>query len=94
MRAGLAFLVAIPAAYMGASPAHACRLHSIWHYPWKQHCPVMTRAVALAPRPPMPHRPAEISIPLPDLKDIDWGQPADEQSLGRLMLRAKMEEQR
>ena len=37
MRAGLAFAIVV----VFASPAHAaCRLHSIWNYPWKQRCAV------------------------------------------------------
>jgi hypothetical protein len=87
MRAGL-----IVAALLSVSPAQACRLHSIWHYPWPQRCPV---AVALAPRP-APHRPPsmrreDVTIPLPSLVDIDWGHEADEYAKGRLMLRAKLD---
>jgi hypothetical protein len=74
-----------------ASPAQACRLHSVWHYPWKQRCPV----VAFARLPPH-ERPAllqriEVTIPLPRLDDIEWGDRADEQTLGRVLLRAKLD---
>lgn len=76
--------LAVPAAMLiFVSPAYACRLHSIWRFPWPQRCPV-----ELAVRPPLPHRPTSIEIPLPALTGIDWGDPADEQTLGRLLLRA------
>jgi hypothetical protein len=89
VRAGLVGLAALTL----ASPAHACRLHTIWHFPFKQRCPV----VALAPRrpPPLPHHPpSRIEISLPALNDIEWGQAAqlDAETFGRLMLRAKMEQ--
>lgn len=69
-------------------PAHACHLYSVWHYPFRQRCPA-------PPAPhPRPHRPpSPASIPLPALAGIDWGQPPDDETLGRLMLRAKMEGQ-
>lgn len=90
MRAGLAVL--IPLALV--SPAHAaCRLHTIWKYPWKERCPVVALA-ARPPPPPLHHPPSRIEIPLPGLNDIEWGQATqlDAETLGRLMLRAKMEE--
>jgi hypothetical protein len=34
---------------LAADPALACRLHSIWHYPWPQRC--AAHPVALAPAP-------------------------------------------
>ena len=93
MRAGLAVMIPL----ILVSPAQACRLHSIWNYPWKERCPV-TRFVARVPAAERPHRPPsqriDVWIPLPDLANIDWGEPAqlDEETLGRLMLRAKMED--
>lgn len=49
MRAGLAFAIAV----VFASPAHAaCRLHSIWNYPWKQRCPVVAQVEDVRPTPP------------------------------------------
>ena len=37
-------------------PASACRLHSIWHYPWPQRC--------AAPHPPALMRPAPAQVAL------------------------------
>jgi hypothetical protein len=79
-----------------ASPAQAaCRLHSIWHYKFPQRCPV--HAVRYVARvPPPPHRPPtllekiDVTIPLPGLNNIDWGRLADEQTIGRVLLRAKL----
>lgn len=101
MRAGLAILMVIPTAYLIASPAHACRLHSIWNYPFPQRCPVAHHRVitALAPREPRPHRPVtftgeEVWITLPGLTELpryDWSfSAADEATAGRLMLRARL----
>jgi hypothetical protein len=80
-----------------ASPAQACRLHSIWHYPFRQRCPAQAaRYVARVPPPP-PHRPStllekiDVAIPLPGLDVIDWGRPADEQTVGHVLMRAKLE---
>jgi hypothetical protein len=80
-----------------ASPAQACRLHAIWHYPFRQRCPVVY-AMASRPkpaRPPSPVQPAvlrsEETIPLPDLGDIEWGHMADEETIGRVLLRAQIE---
>lgn len=60
MRAGLAVLTAL----ILVSPAHACRLHSIWKYPFPQRCPVMAQLEA---RPSPPSKPAELEPPKPDL---------------------------
>ena len=39
IRLGLAL-----ALMLAADPALACRLHSIWHYPWPQRCQVVALA--------------------------------------------------
>jgi hypothetical protein len=91
--------VAAPAAVLiFVSPAQACRLHSIWHYPWKQHCASLYRA-DVSPsggksgmRTEGASPPPAYDIPLPNLKDIDWGKPPDDDTVTRLILRTKMEE--
>jgi hypothetical protein len=72
----------------GASPAEACRLHSIWHYPWPQRC-----AVAHPSRASIQEKKAEVQpeMPLPSLAAIDWGEPADDEARGRLELKVKLE---
>jgi hypothetical protein len=93
------FVVVLPAAVLiFVSPAQACRLHSIWHYPFKQHCPSLYRA-HVSPsagksgtRTEGASPPPAYDIPLPNLKDIDWGKSPDGDTLTRLILRTKMEE--
>jgi hypothetical protein len=74
--------------------AAACRLHSIWHYPWPQRCGVahaqfraeVSREKAAIQLPP------ERDIPLPVLTRSDCeGGEADELTRGRLMLRVALE---
>lgn len=79
-------------------PAQACRLHSIWHFHFKQRCPAhAVRYVARVEPPARPHRIAtlleriDVTIPLPALNNIDWGKPADEQTIGRVLIRVKLE---
>lgn len=92
-------LAALIGILLASSSAQACRLHSIWHYKFPQRCPVhATRYVARVDAHPRPHRiptlleriNVDVSIPLPALTDINWGSPADEETVGRALLRAKM----
>jgi hypothetical protein len=82
---------------LAVEPAAASKCHhfSIWNYPRRQTC----RVTALAPASirsrarisvalPVP-RP--IDIPLPDLVNIDWGQPPNDETRGRLMLRTMLQ---
>jgi hypothetical protein len=97
VRAGLAGLTAL----ILVSPASAaCHRFSVWHYPTPQRCHGMYRA-DVSPsggksgmRTGGTQVPPPAYVPLPALDDIDWGKPAqlDEATLGRLMLRAKMED--
>lgn len=70
MRAGLAVLTAL----ILVSPAHACRLHSIWKYPFPQRCPIVAQLEARTP----PIKPSElapkpdIDIPLPSLEHMEF----------------------
>lgn len=76
----------------------ACHKYTHWAYPFKQRCPAhAVRYVASVPPPPA--RPTtqldkiekiDVTIPLPGLNNIDWGRPADEDTIGRVLLRAKL----
>jgi hypothetical protein len=82
--------------------ASACHRFSRWYYPYRQSCRVTALAPRMRFRLPRarinihlvteatpPHRIATSvpDIPLPDLVDIDWGHPPDEDTRGRLLLR-------
>jgi hypothetical protein len=99
VRAGLAGLTAL----ILVSPASAaCHRFSVWHYPTPQRCHGMYRADVSPSRGNSGTRTGGTAqvvlpptyLPLPALDDIDWGKPAqlNEATLGRLMLRAKMED--
>jgi hypothetical protein len=65
-----------------ASPAQACRLYSIWHYNFRQHCPVAV-AMALAPQQPSrpPSAPPPVEIPLPSLEHMEFPPDSDDERL-------------
>jgi hypothetical protein len=82
--------------------ASACHRFSRWYYPYRQSCRVTALAPRSAlrlprarinvslPRPAPPHvrtPPFFVLIPLPDLANIDWGHPPDDDTRGRLLLR-------
>jgi hypothetical protein len=100
-RRGFAARLAPAAILLFVSPAQAaCHRFSVWHYPTPQRCHGMYRA-DVSPsggksgtRTGGTQVPPPAYVPLPSLADIDWGKPAelDEATLGRLMLRAKMED--
>ena len=70
------------------APASACRHYSIWGFPWAQRCSVSTpvRAVPVTPTPPV----RDTDMPLPDLTPVVWGDDRDEDTRGRLLLRAAL----
>lgn len=83
------------------APADACHRFSIWHYRQPQACGLAHRMRfrAQAQGVPMPHKPIppraiapgpapSPDIPLPDLRDIEWGSVAQDSDRGRLMLHA------
>jgi hypothetical protein len=88
-------LLLITVGTITSEPAFGCHLYSHWAYPFRQRCPVHA-ARYVARVPPPPHRPPtllekiDVTIPLPGLNNIDWGRPADEQTIGRVLLRAKL----
>jgi hypothetical protein len=69
------------------APASACRHYSIWGFPWAQRCSVSTpvRAVPVTPTPPV-----DTDMPLPDLTAVIWGDDPNEDTRGRLLLRAAL----
>lgn len=80
-----------------ANPAEA-HCYSIWHYPWKQRCPVQRVAQIEAPAPPAkpvdwPPLFDKPDIPLPSLKDMEFPPDCDADWCERLkgigMLREK-----
>jgi len=72
-------------------PASACRLFSIWHYPWKQHCPLTaSKSIHTAEVFPLPPD-RDDDIPLPDLTPVVGGQ-VDDATRARLLLRAVLDE--
>jgi hypothetical protein len=86
------------------APADACHRFAVWHFPYRQSCGVAERmryraqamAVPMAPRPIAAraiHKAiaAAPEIPLPDLRDIEWGAIAVESDRARLMLKAILE---
>jgi hypothetical protein len=97
VRAGLAVL--IPLVFVSPASA-ACHRFSVWHYPTPQRCHGMYRADVSPSGGKSGTRTARAQVlppaylPLPALDDIDWGKAAqlDDETIGRLMLRAKMED--
>lgn len=81
-------------------PATACRLFHYWAYPWPQRCyagvakqvnAAVLRPAHLRVRAPPP---APSPLPLPELEPVDWGESADDNTRGRLMLRVILMEKR
>jgi hypothetical protein len=70
------------------APASACRHYSIWGFPWAQRCSVSTpiRALSVTPTPPV----RDTDMPLPSLTPVVWGDAPDEDTRGRLLLRAAL----
>lgn len=85
---------------LGAIDSAGAHCYSVWRYPRPQHCgaTALARAIRL-PReridvmPPSLMRGVDMTpeIPLPSLTEIDWGQPPDDDTRGRLLLRVIMQ---
>jgi hypothetical protein len=95
-------VIAALAMLVATDDAGACHRYRDWRYPRPQTCRVTALAPRVRFRFPRarinihlvteatpPHRIATPipDIPLPDLVDIDWGHPPDEDTRGRLLLR-------
>jgi hypothetical protein len=86
---------------LGTNSAAQARCFSVWRYPWPQHC----HATALAPRsairitnaridvalPALRHTAPAVEFSLPNLTDIEWGQPPDDELRGKLLLRVLLQ---
>jgi hypothetical protein len=70
------------------TPASACRHYSIWGFRWAQRCSASTPARAAPVPPTSPVR--DTDMPLPDLTPVVWGDDPDEDTRGRLLLRAAL----
>ena len=80
-----AVLLAIGLAAALPSPAAACRLHKVWHYPWPQRC-------GLRPAQRPPARPAKLALSFsPSKEAAKINPPSDDELRQRAIEKLKVE---
>jgi hypothetical protein len=76
---------------LGAAPAAACHKFAYWGFPWPQRCgPIFKPAPILPKRIYQPPALLPNEIPIPSMAFTECP-PADEDTTGRVMLRAALE---